>query len=52
VRINALYDAELLRLKKLWGGAPAGSLGPLPDTRAPAAAPATSLGAPKPQPSS
>jgi hypothetical protein len=52
VRINALYDAELLRLKKLWGGAPAGSLGPLPDTRAPAAAPATSLDAPKPQPSS
>jgi hypothetical protein len=30
VRINALYDAELARLKKLWGGAPAGSLGPLP----------------------
>src|SRR4051794_21416555 len=26
VRINALYDAELLRLKKLWAGAPAGSL--------------------------
>jgi len=46
VRINALYDAELLRLKKLWAGAPAGSLGPLPDTRAPAAA----LGASKPRP--
>jgi hypothetical protein len=30
VRINAIYDAELLRLKKLWAGAPAGSLGPLP----------------------
>ena len=30
VRINALYDAELARLKKLWAGAPAGSLGPLP----------------------
>ena len=37
LRINALYDAELLRLKKLWAGAPAGSLGPLPDTRTPAA---------------
>jgi hypothetical protein len=48
-RINALYDAELSRLKKLWGGAPAGSLGPLPvDTRTPAAA----LGASKPAPSS
>ena len=30
IRINALYDAELARLKKLWAGAPAGSLGPLP----------------------
>jgi hypothetical protein len=29
-RINALYDAELGRLKKLWGGAPAGSMGVLP----------------------
>jgi hypothetical protein len=29
-RINKLYDAELERLKKLWRGAPAGSLGPLP----------------------
>jgi hypothetical protein len=29
-RINKLYDAELERLRKLWGGAPAGSLGPLP----------------------
>jgi hypothetical protein len=27
-RINALYDEELVRLKKLWAGAPAGSLGP------------------------
>jgi hypothetical protein len=27
-RINRLYDAELERLKKLWAGAPAGSLGP------------------------
>jgi hypothetical protein len=31
-RINALYDAELARLKKLWGGAQPGSLGPLPGT--------------------
>jgi hypothetical protein len=29
-RINALYDTELAHLKKLWAGAPAGSLGPLP----------------------
>jgi hypothetical protein len=28
-RINALYDTELVRLKKLWAGAPAGSLGAL-----------------------
>jgi hypothetical protein len=34
VRINALYDAELARLKKLWAGAPAGSLGPLPGPQA------------------
>jgi len=38
-RINALYDAELIRLKKLWGGALPGSLGPLPDQKA--AGPAT-----------
>lgn len=30
VRINALYDAELVRLKRLWAGAPAGSMGPTP----------------------
>mgnify|MGYP001218826279 CR=1 FL=1 len=29
-RINKIYDAELERLRKLWAGAPAGSLGPLP----------------------
>jgi hypothetical protein len=29
VRINALYDAELERLRKLWGGAQPGSLGTL-----------------------
>jgi len=28
-RINRLYDAELQRLRKLWAGAPAGSLGPI-----------------------
>jgi hypothetical protein len=28
VRINNLYDAELARLKRLWGGAQPGSLGP------------------------
>ena len=30
VRIDKLYDAELERLRKLWSGAPPGSLGPLP----------------------
>ncbi|MEO6897118.1 MAG: DUF4124 domain-containing protein [Caldimonas sp.] len=40
-RINALYDAELARLKKLWAGAPAGSLGPLPGPQS-AALPAAS----------
>ena len=29
-RINRLYDAELERLRRLWAGAPAGSLGALP----------------------
>ena len=38
LRINTLYDAELERLKKLWRGAPAGSLGPLPVGDASAAA--------------
>jgi hypothetical protein len=42
VRINALYDAELARLKKLWAGAPAGSLGAMP-----AAAPASAAVAKK-----
>lgn len=32
VRISALYDAELARLKRLWAGAQPGSLGPLPGT--------------------
>ena len=38
VRITALYDAELARLKQLWGGAAPGSLGP---AIKPAAAPKT-----------
>lgn len=39
VRINGLYDAELERLRRLWAGAPAGSLGPLPTATAAASAP-------------
>lgn len=42
VRINRLYDEELARLRKLWAGAPAGSL---PPVSAPAAAPAVSRAA-------
>ena len=38
VRINALYDAELARLRRLWGGAPAGSMGPVATTDAASAA--------------
>ena len=33
-RINTTYDIELARLRKLWTGAPAGSLGPLPGPQA------------------
>ena len=33
-RINAMYDVELVRLRKLWAGAPAGSLGPPPGPQA------------------
>jgi len=29
-RINSLFDLELARLKKLWAGAPAGSMGAIP----------------------
>ena len=36
LRINRLYDAELDRLRRLWGGAQPGSLGPLPPSAAPA----------------
>ena len=47
VRINKLYDAELNRLRRLWSGALAGSLGPinLPPgaaTKSPATAPTLS----------
>ena len=35
VRINALYDLELERLKRLWGGAQPGSLGGMPGTAVP-----------------
>jgi hypothetical protein len=31
-RVNGLFDAELARLKRLWGGAEPGSLGPLPQS--------------------
>lgn len=37
VRINALYDTELDRLRQLWGGATPGSLGALPTGKRPAA---------------
>lgn len=46
-RINALFDAERERLQKLWGGAPAGSLGPLPNLP-PVPAPAPVAAAPSP----
>ena len=36
-RINKLYDLELERLRRLWAGAPAGSLGPIPSSGVPAA---------------
>ncbi len=40
-RITKLFDAELDRLRKLWGGAAAGSLGPLPVPTAPPIKPAS-----------
>jgi hypothetical protein len=43
VRINALYDVELTRLKRLWAGAAPGSMGPL---LAPTPAAQTSASAP------
>ena len=48
-RINRLYDAELERLRRLWAGSPAGSLGALPVVPAvqrPAVTPATSTAVP------
>lgn len=45
-RLNRRYDQELARLKKLWGGAPPGSLGPPPsnkDIEAAAAAAASAV---------
>jgi len=41
IRVNALYDAELQRLRKLWGGAQPGTLGAL------APAPAASMPPPR-----
>lgn len=38
-RIEGLYDLELDRLRRLWAGAPPGSLGPLQPPTAPAGAP-------------
>jgi hypothetical protein len=32
-RVNRRYDVELARLKKLWSGAPPGSLGPAPGAK-------------------
>lgn len=40
-RVNALYDAELERLRRLWSGAPPGSLGPPPQAAELAATPAS-----------
>jgi hypothetical protein len=37
-RINALYDVELTRLKRLWAGAVPGSLGPIVASKSPVAA--------------
>lgn len=39
VRINKLYDAELDRLRRLWGGAPPGTLGPMAAVEPAASAP-------------
>jgi hypothetical protein len=41
VRVIALYDAELERLRKLWGGAAPGSLGSLPTAQVAKAAAST-----------
>lgn len=48
-RINKLYNAELARLRALWSGAPAGSLGPLPPAQlAPVSHPSSAANASKP----
>lgn len=46
-RVNKLYDAELERLRRLWSGAPAGSLGPMPTLAPPAPTPAPASRAPR-----
>lgn len=49
-RINRLYDAEMERLRRLWAGAPAGSLGALPvvpPVQRPALPPAAAKPAPR-----
>jgi hypothetical protein len=43
LRINASFDAELARLRKLWAGAPPGSLGPNPPVSQPASAAPSAL---------
>ena len=50
-RINATFDVELARLRKLWAGAPPGSLGPMSpasaaSTTSPALSPVSSSAAP------
>lgn len=45
IRVNALYDAELERLRRLWGGAQPGTLGALPPVNTPASAPRKSAAA-------
>jgi hypothetical protein len=49
-RINRLYDSELERLRRLWAGAPPGSMGPLQGPGSPrsGAASASGAGAPRP----
>lgn len=48
VRINKLYDLELERLRRLWGGAQPGSLGPLPIRLPPASSSPVPAAAGKP----
>lgn len=46
-RITGLYDAELDRLRKLWAGAPPGSLGPMPSNAVPVSANGRGSSAPR-----